>query len=223
MTIALTTLVTQLQADVPARNSIPSATQYEQCIKDAVADYSRRKPRRKVTTLTVVSGTASYDLPEDFVRLIRISQPAEYADSGVIISSDGLVPVGSKDWEEHHTIAAGADGIMKITIYPTPTYSTTRDLWYSAGHVLNGSDEYAEMTWRDSDVIMYKARALALELQANKAAQEAWQYSIGDERVGKEKLAAELRAQADTQLSCYNSALEATPAGMQSRFDSLGR
>jgi hypothetical protein len=33
-------------------------------------------------------------------------------------------------------------------------------------------------------------------LQANKAAQEAWSYQIGDERVSKEKLAAELRAQA---------------------------
>jgi hypothetical protein len=216
-------LIEQLKSDVPARNSIPGDEQYRKCIEDAVADYSRRKPRRKVTTLTIVSGTASYDLPKDFVHLIRITQPAEYADSGVIISSEGLVPVGSKDWEEHHTIAAGADGIMELTIYPTPTYSTTRDVWYGAGHVLDASNEYAEMTWRDSDIITYKARAIALELQANKAAQEAWQYSIGDERVSKEKLAAELRAQADAQLSRYNSALEAMPAGVRSRYDSLGR
>lgn len=221
MSVSQVELIERLSADVPTRNSIPSREQYRQCVEHAVADYSRRRPRTKVTTLSIVSSTATYDLPTEFIRLIRIASPAVVAsnDGGVLITSAGLVPF-SADWREHYTIANG-----KITFHPTPTYSTTRDLWYAAGHVLDASGAYAEMASDDTEILMHRARALALELQANKAAQEAWQYAIGDERVSKEELAAELRADAELAETRYQQALERAigPAGTRSRYDSLGR
>lgn len=219
-------LVERLKNDVPARNSVPSDVQYDQVIRDAVADYSRRRPRKKHTSLSIVSGTASYDLPTDFVQLIRLASPVTYVsgDQGVLVTSDGLVPLSS-DWQEEHYVAPGSDGVMELTFYPTPTYSTTRIVWYAAGHALNASDEYPNMVDDDVEVLMHRARSLALELQAGVAAREAWQYAIGDERVAKEKLASEMRAAADAAEKRYQAALAGGigPVGVRSRFDQLGR
>ena len=220
MSVSQAELIVRLQTDVPARDGVPSAEQYGYNVEDAVRDYSRRRPRTKVTTLSIVSDIASYDLPAEFIRLIRIASPAIVAsdDGGILITSEGLVPF-SADWREHYTIANS-----KISFHPTPSYSTTRDLWYAAGHVLAGAD-YAEMGADDVEILLHRARSLALELQASKAAQEAWQYAIGDERVSKERLAAELRAAAELAEARYQRALDRAigPAGVRSRYDSLGR
>ena len=82
MSIALSALVSRLQSDVPARNDLPSSAQYEQAIKDAVSDYSGRRPLRKLTTLSIVSGTSTYDLPDDFLKVIRLES---------LLSQDGVI------------------------------------------------------------------------------------------------------------------------------------
>jgi len=215
---ALVELIARLQADVPARDDVPGEAQYRQCVVDAVADYSRVAARRKVVELEIVSGTATYDLPADFQRLIRVEWPGDAA-SGVLLTSDGIVPVGSS-FEEQYYVEGG-----QIVFWPTPTYNATRDLWYSAGFALIDG-QYVGMGQADEATLMHRARALALRLQANKAAHEAWQYAIGDERVNKEKLAAELRAAADAEDRQYEAALaedSSAPFGMRSRYDRLGR
>jgi len=45
-------------------------------------------------------------------------------------------------------------------------------------------------------VLILLAQAKALMLQANRVSHDAWQYTLGDERVNKEKLATSLREQA---------------------------
>src|SRR4051812_19286525 len=106
MSITLASLVARLEADVPAVSSVPSADQYSQAVKDAVADLSRRASVTRVSTLTIVAGTASYALPSDFQRLIRLAQigavypltppPLGWGDSwpngGTIITPQGLIP-----------------------------------------------------------------------------------------------------------------------------------
>ena len=52
-----------------------------------MADYGERRPNQKVTTISVVSGTASYALPADFLREIQF-EPLTGMD-GVLISSIG--------------------------------------------------------------------------------------------------------------------------------------
>lgn len=217
MSIALNDLVYRAQSDVPVRNGIPSNAQYEQAVKDAVADYSSRRPLRKLATLSIVSGTATYDLPSDFLKVITLE--ALFSQDDVLHTADGLVPV-SATYEERYYIVAG-----QITFDPTPQYTVSRDLWYAAKHVLNVSDAYPDMVDEDTGVLMLKAQARCLAIQANAAAQEAWQYAIGDERVNKEKLAEALRSQAKALEQEYQAAVKTSvgPIGMRASYNSAGQ
>lgn len=188
MSVSLSTLVSRLQSDVPARNSVPSAEQYERAVTDAVADFSRRCPMERSATLSIVSGTASYALPSDLVRLIQIESLTNA--SGVILSDVGIIPVSSSYSER--LMVQGSN----LTIYPTPEYTVDRDIWYLAGQVLDANQDYPDMDESMAGIVLLGAAAKALQWQANAAALEAWQYQIGDERVNKERLADALRAQA---------------------------
>ena len=107
----------------------------------------------------------------------------------------------------------------------TTQYAVSRDLWYAARHVLDGGNEYPDMADEDAGVLMLKAQARCLAFQANVAAQESWQYAIGDERVNKEKLAEALRKQAAALEAEYRSAVGTSvgPVGMRSSYNSLGQ
>lgn len=202
MSIALDDLVTYLEADVPARDSVPSEGQYEKCVKDAVADYGRRRPLEKITTLDIVNGTAVYDLPTDFLRLIKLER-STIMDGNVIISDEGIIPVSST-YEERYTIAG-----VQITFYPTPTYTLSRDLRYVAKHVLDESDEYPDLLDEDAEIVLLKAQALALQKQANAMAPNAWKYGLGDESVDKTNQVRALREQAEFIEKQYLEAVRA--------------
>jgi len=219
MSIALMTLYDRLKADVPARSGVPSDTQYERLARAAVADYSRRRSFRRVTTLNIVAGTATYDLPDDFLKAIRLTQQG--VTDGVIVSSQGLIPV-SAGYEETYYVAGG-----QITFYPTPTYTTTRDLWYAAGHVLDDSEAYPYMDQGDAEIVLLKAAALALQAQVGAVAtgSDIVEYQIGDERVRKESAAKGLREAAKAKEQAYLDAVRAAvgPVGARASYDSLGR
>lgn len=197
---------------VSARGGTPNFRQYTLAIMDAAADYSERKPLEKTTTLSIVSGTASYDLPADFLRLISLESAT--ATDGTLISDAGLIPV-SDTFKEYYTIAGG-----QITFIPTPQYTTTKRLWYGAAYLLNDDEIYADLGREGERLVMLKAQAIALQIQANKVAQEAWQYAIGDERVNKEKLAEALSKRAKEMSDQYEAAIEkqAGQVGMRSYY-----
>ncbi len=192
-------LVEQLEENVPAKDGVPSAAQYAQAVPDEAADFSRRCGRVKIATLSVVSGTASYALASDFVQLVKLYSLSN-AD-GIINSGTGLIPV-NVSWTEKYQVADGT-----ITFYPTPEYTLSRDYEYKAGWVLDSSDVYQEMGSFEAGIVLLLAEARALGLQANVAAQQAWSYQIGDERVSKEKLADVLRAQAEARKADYMDAV----------------
>lgn len=185
-------LVSRLQSAVAARNGVPSEAQYSQAVKDAVSDYSRRNPLRRVGTLSIVPGQAAYDLPADFCKMIRLLSLT--SPQGIINTPSGLIPVDA-NWSEKWTVTG-----RKITFYPTPTYSLARDFEYAATYLLGssaGQEAYTDMTEEVEALVLMKAQAITMMLQASAAAREAWSYQIGDERVSKEKLSSELRAQAN--------------------------
>lgn len=191
MSIAEDVLVDRLRENVPARDSVPSDMQYEQAIRDAIADYSTRAPLRKIVTLSIVSGQADYTLPADFLYVIRFA--SLLTREHLLNTAGGLIPV-STGYEERYTIAG-----LTLTIIPTPNYAATRELEYSAGYVASVDGDaitYDAITATDAARIMLKAQAIALIWQANAQARYAMSHQIGDERVNKEKIAAELRAQA---------------------------
>jgi len=199
MSTVLASLVARLQVAVPAQNGVPSAAQYQQCCQDAAEDYGERRPVQKVTTISVVSGTAAYALPSDFVRQIQFDPLL--GTEGTLVTSGGLIAVDA-DFDERFAFAGGY-----LTIYPTPSYTTGRDLLYASGHVLDSSDSYPDMTAADARIVMLKAQQLALDLQGNVSAQSGWKYQIGDEMVDKSGLAGKYREQAAYLQKQYEDAI----------------
>jgi hypothetical protein len=202
MSTSLAFLVARLETAIPAQNEVPSAAQYQQCCEDAVADYAERRPNQKVATIAVVSGGTTYALPADFLRQIQF-EPLTGTE-GVLVVTTGLIALDA-DFDEIYTFAGGF-----LTIYPTPAYTAARDLLYAAGHVLDSSDSYANLTAADARIVLLKAQQLALGLQANVSAQSGWKYQIGDEMVDKSGLGSKLREQgADLQRQYEDAILHA--------------
>ncbi len=208
--IHLSELVEKLQSDVPAQDGVPSETQYERAIKDAVADFGRRAGRKKISALNIVSGTAGYDLPADFLKIIKLS--GLYAGDGVLNTASGLVPL-SADYEETYTVANGV-----ITFYPTPGYTMQRTLTYKAGWALT-ADEYGEvyedLGEAEADIILLAAKAVAVTMIANAAAGEGgFSYRQGDVSVdlsghvnGLQQSAAALRSEYLAAVDAYNGSI----------------
>lgn len=206
----LAALLTQLQSEIPAVNSVPTTAQYTQAIKDAVAEFSRRCGLEKIAELSIVSGTASYNLPDDFLKLIML-ESVSGAD-GVIISNTGIIPI-SADWEETYQIVNKV-----ITFFPTPGYSMTREYRYKMAWVLTGSspsETYANMGDDEAQVVMIKAKGLAIEKISNaQAAGGNMRYSFGavsvDKGAGSENLTSKVfAAHGDFVQACerYNGAV----------------
>lgn len=213
--ISLNELISRLSSDVPEMDSIPSPEQYQRCVLAAVADYGRRAGRLKIATLSIIANTATYDLPSDFVKAIRMDSLL-YPGEGIQLTGAGIVPLAS-GYKERYTVANG-----QITFYPTPTYTTERALHYQAGWTLDSNGAYDELEEEHAEALLLLATSQALEMQANYFARQAWQYTIGDERVSKERLASELRAQAQENQRRYTERLtsQSGPYGARSEYPS---
>jgi hypothetical protein len=198
MTIALSTLVSQLQSLVPAVDGVPTTAQYERIVRQAVADFSRQTDPPTQTEIAVVAGTATYALPDDFLRLISFKPESSctyqswwdtgypYADGWGYGYNQVCDPCG-----ERYDIRG-----TTLTIFPTPTSDETRVLRYGWQHVLNASDEYEYL---DSDgeavrIVLLKAQAEALRIlavQESAGGTKVRAYSQGDVSV---QLNAQVRA-----------------------------
>lgn len=191
MSVTLASLVSQLQSEIPAVNSVPTTTQYTQAIKDAVHEFSRRCGVVKVSELEIVTNTAAYALPDDFLSLVMLESPA--GSDGVILSDAGIIPIEA-DWDETHQIQN-----RTIIFFPTPAYTMTREFRYKAAWILtgsSGSETYANMTTEEAQIVMIKAKGLALEKIANSTAGSGNQkYSLGAVSVDKSSGGGSLSAQ----------------------------
>lgn len=197
MTVALSDLTARLTAAVPARDGVPA--DYEQLVKDAVYQLSSDVPLVKEGTISVVSGTASYTLPSDFLFLIALESPVK--GNGVIIAAEGIVPL-SDGFTERYTVAGDT-----ITFSPTPAYTMDRTLRYAAFHLLEGADSYPTLNQNSARIALLYARYLALTEQASAVAGDGWRYQIGDEMVDKTRQGTGMQAQAEALLSQYQVAV----------------
>jgi hypothetical protein len=174
----LSELVALVEEDVVAEGGVPSETQFEQAVKDAVRDFSERCGLEQFGTLSIVSGTATYDLPADFLRLIFL-EALTYGE-GVGYAADGHLIAIPSNYQERHTIRNG-----QITFKPTPTYTLDRDFRYKAAWVLTedvdeyGNDEYETLGEREGRIVALKAKALASLKKANASAGDSIKYSFG--------------------------------------------
>jgi hypothetical protein len=167
----LADLVTLLHQEVPAVDGVPSMAQYQQAIKDAALDFSRRCGLMKFGELPIVSGTTTYSLPEDFMKLVMLESLVS-AD-GVIITNNGIIPV-SADWEEEYVIIN-----KQITFKPTPTYSMTRDFKYKSAWVFDSNDNLLNAGDEEVRIILLKAAEICFQKQADASAGGVEGYSFG--------------------------------------------
>ena len=218
MAMTLAALVSRLQSAVPARNSVPSSDDYEQHVQDAVLQLATDVSLIRVATLSVVSGTATYNLASDYLFLIELEGVA--SPDGVIVSEAGLIPV-SAEWDEEYYL----DG-STITFDPAPTYTMSRDYRYGALHELTGSagsETYARLTQNGARVALLYAQYLALQQQAAVVAGDGWRYQIGDEMVDKSNQGRGLASQAAGLLGQYQMAVKPLKGyGSTARYNSLG-
>lgn len=202
MSIALSTLVTRLQTQVPADGGVPTSDQYTQAIRDAVADFNTRATRLKVTTIDVVAGTATYALPADFMKFSAL-KGLTLSRSNLLVTPGGIIPL-SGPLVENVTIEGD---VLRIT--PTPQYSLTRELWYGAGFVESGEPAvYAEMTEREARIILLYAQSAAYGYQAAVKAGTVTEYAMGDVRAKLSDAAADLNAAAAGALAEYQTAVD---------------
>jgi hypothetical protein len=180
MSVSQSSLISRLAALIPTRDGIPTSSQQQQAIVDAVAALSSRLPMTKQTTLTLTAGTSSYSLPSDFLFLIRLQYPDAsrvpyryngYDCSSAYSTSAGLVAVAPyrRITRDDYTIVG-----QTITFTPPALQAGDYTLRYGAAHVLEGDgDTYADMDEAFAAVVVLKAQADVLRLQAAQAAQDA--------------------------------------------------
>lgn len=187
----LSDLIQRLERDINPLNSVPTPSQRRDAVIDAAADLSADLPITRVATIAVVAGTASYALPADFLRLVRLSGLTR--QGRVVIDGDGIIPLSGPTAPETErlTITDGA-----LILYPTPAYTLNRPMDYQARHLLDAADTFPHMSDSQGRALLHRARAALLRLQAADQARRALSYQLGDERVSKEKLSAALRDQA---------------------------
>lgn len=176
MAVLLDDLVARLMEEVPEVDGTPTDQQYEAAVKDAVADFSRRCGTVKIATLNIIAGTASYELPDDFLTLIALHG---LFGGRVINSANGLIPIPD-GFNERYTVRG-----RTITFTPTPFYTLARDYRYKAGWSLTPgdgdyeSDVYADMGEEEAAIILIKAKGLCVEKMVGAAAGNTGKYSLG--------------------------------------------
>jgi hypothetical protein len=192
-------IVARLQEEVAAVDDVPSTAQFQQAVKDAVLDFSRRCGLEKFGELTIVSGTATYVLPDDFMKLIML-ESLENPD-GIIISDRGLIPV-SANWEERYVIVN-----KQITFKPTPAYSLTRDYRYKSAWIFV-SDELQDAGEDEIQIILLKAASICFQKQSNASAGAMKKYSLGAVSVELDSTSASNVSDAEARQKEYEAACE---------------
>ncbi len=172
----LSDLVDRLSTDVPAEDGVPSAEQYENAVRDAIRDFSERCGLEVVGTLNIVSGTATYDLPDDFLRLIKLYT---LAGEGVLFGENSQIIPLSSSWQERYTIRNG-----KITFYPIPRHTVAREYSYKAGWIATdvddyGDEDYSELGEREARIVLLMAKSLAMTKKVNAQEGSGLRYSFG--------------------------------------------
>lgn len=198
-------------AQLAPPDSQPLPEYYEQAVHDAVAQLAQDVPLTRTVTINVTPGTAIYTLPADFLFPISLSGMAR-AEDGVLLTGAGIIPTPA-GWSERYEVSGG-----ELTLYPTPTYTVSRELRYGAGYALVDG-EYPRLTHNGARLALLYAQYLVRLEYANSVAGSGWKYQIGDEMVDKSGQGKNIMAQADGLLKQYQSAVKGLKGyGMRAEY-----
>lgn len=163
----------ELKDRIPQESGIPSEGQYDAAIRSGVARLNTDAGMIKPGTLSVVSGTASYDLGSDFLKMIHLDSTLQ--GSTYVTPGGPLIPVSAAATTEQITIYG-----TTLTIKPTPGYTLDREYIYKAAHVLNASGEYPDMGEEEAYLILLVAQQELMRRSLTSTADKALKYSFGD-------------------------------------------
>lgn len=204
MTVQKSWLVERLQAVVPCKDGSPSSTGYAAAIDAAVLAFSQRAPLVRVSSLSIVAGTATYSLPADFLSLISFDQTT---DGNVALTSSGIVPLGDQYSDAYNIIG------LTLVFEDAPTFNETRDLRYNARHMTDASVAYPDLVPLQAEAVILKATADLLRQRAALEAGNAWSYRIGDESIDKKGLGDSVFKAADMFDAQFEKAVAALVGG----------
>ena len=168
-----------------------------QYVEDAVGQLSLDVPIVTSTTLAIVSGVASYDLPADFLFVVEL--PGLATSDNVLLSDGGLVPLSSAFSEQFYIEGD------QVRFDPVPSFTLSRSMRYAARHVL-AAGVYPRLSENGARIALLYARFLALQRKAVEAA-GGFSYRIGDEAVDKSRVGASMQQQEDAALAAYLAAV----------------
>lgn len=138
MSVTHSDLVARLQIIFPAQDGSPAAAQYDAAVVSGIAEFSQCDNRIKRASINIVSGTGSYPMPADFLKLVSFD---DIFESSTIVQPGGkLIATDTTMQEELHWF----DG-ANLIISPTPQYTLTRYFQYKAKHVQDANGNYAEL------------------------------------------------------------------------------
>jgi len=143
-------------------------------------------PMRKIAPLEVVRGQASYTLPADFARFIKLSVP-----------KCGLMPTAMRPMVQGD----------RLVLHPIPDYSGQRELHYAARYIRDADQVYPDLTEAIAPIVLLKAKAILTNLLANSTGGDGWKYKIGDEEVDKSNQGGNLRENANHFHEVYMEAV----------------
>lgn len=211
MSISLALLTARLQSMAPPRNGLPA--DYEQLVRDAVAQLGRDVPIITSAEIVIIAGQATYDLPADFLFLIELESAVGNAYLG---GGGGIVALTA--WQSERALVEGDT----LRLAPTPVYGMARTLRYAAGYAITDG-AYSRLSENGARIALLYATHLALMAQAADAAAGAWKYQIGDEMVDRSQHGRAVNEQAGGALKQYQSAVaQLRGYGQRARMSGAG-
>lgn len=178
MSVTHSDLVARLQIIFPAQDGSPAAAQYDAAVVSGIAEFSQCDNRIKRASINIVSGTGSYPMPADFLKLVSFD---DIFESSTIVQPGGkLIATDTTMQEELHWF----DG-ANLIISPTPQYTLTRYFQYKAKHVQDANGNYAELGEEEAEIALIAAQKHLLVMLSGTRAFDGFSYTFGDVRIDK--------------------------------------
>jgi len=151
---SLVSLVTRIEQQLPSLDGIPTSTQMVEAVMAAVTDFSRRAGRGAVTDVTLQDRVATYPLPNDFLKFIRVESAGEY-------------PMVATSFPNHLIDPSS----RTMTLHPVPgtlasatTPGTTWRVHYLASYVLEDG-VFVGLGDTEASIVLLKALSYAIGYQ----------------------------------------------------------
>lgn len=174
MSITVSDLTNRIRRNTTTYNNIPNPEQIVEFINRSLSDLADKSPHVLTTTISIVAGTATYSLPNDFHSV----KSFDMGSGGGYMIGDTMY--GSKEtYSERITITGGT-----LVISPTPTTNQDRTLEYYARHIsVNG--EYPYLEERYINAVIWRAITYICSAKMAEAERVAWVETEGESRIDK--------------------------------------